>query len=720
MPWPTPQDYNEAIQNPHLNFDDPELKAGQPALNALGLPRPITGQFASVYRMQCGHREWAIRCFLREFHDQQQRYTAISQHLTTAQLPYTVTFAFLPQGIKVRGQWYPILKMEWVQGDSLTTYIQKHLGNPATLLILADRWIAMMRALRQHGIAHGDLQHGNVLVVNGDFRLVDYDGMYVPALQGRQSHELGHRHYQHPQRTATDFGPFLDNFSAWVIYVSLMMLSIDPSLWQRLDAGEEHLLFRREDFESPRSSQPLSMLQRLQDSKAQSIISHFASLLYLDFSEIPPLDQLSLPSLSPTTAPETSPWWKDFSTSEKPLPAHALPQQGALPGYGSPWLLDHLELTPPVYLSGSVAFERVIMAFIVTVMSAVVYGTAIGLLLPYETLSAVTAALISTLVFLRYRFQSLPEIQQKRMARAELQRVQAELAESESNFRQLAGDKSRLDQDEKRRIDELVTRQHDSDKNERRDIESIDRKMQNTLALLNSQQQSLDRAEFYEIAQALQVLQNQSYTASLTSYALSNTSIPGIGSALKKRLSAQGIRTAADIVNIHVVPTGWGRHIHETAYIEVVGGRKVHVEGIGATKASALLAWRQRVQAQLASQAPQSLPPAHEAAIKAQYRAQRQSLEMQMSKTKQEAQQNKEKVREKSQRDRDALTKQLQNVRDQFAQRRLTLDQTLQQNNFAEKHWTLERAKRQLQAYDHATFAAYLKRIFCLQLKHFG
>ena len=309
--------------------------------------------------------------------------------------------------------------------------------------------------------------------------------------------------------------------------------------------------------------------------------------------------------------------------------------------------LDHIELTPPVYLSGSVIWERGVLAFVVAVMSALVYGTAIGLLLPYETLSAVTAVLISTSLFLLFNFQSLPEIQQKRRVRAELQSIQAERAKSERNSRQLAVDKSRLDQDEKRQVDELATKQHDGDKNERRDSETIDREMQNTLAHLNSQHQSVDQAESREIAQALQVLRNQSYTASLTSYDLSNARIPGIGSKLKKRLSAQGIRTAADIVNIHVVPTGWGRDVHETAYIEVVGGRKVHVEGIGSTKASALLAWRQRVQAQLGSQVPQSLPSAQEAAIKAQYRAQRQSLEMQMLKTKQEAQQNKEKVREK-------------------------------------------------------------------------
>jgi len=301
-----------------------------------------------------------------------------------------------------------------------------------------------------------------------------------------------------------------------------------------------------------------------------------------------------------------------------------------------------------------------------------------------------------------------------------LQCVQAELAKGESNARQLAIEKSRLNQDEKSQVDKLTTQQHDCDKHERRDIETIDREIQYALAYLNAQHQSLDQAEAHEIAQALQVLRNQSYTASLTNYALSNASIPGIGSELKKRLSAQGIRTAADIVNIHIVPTGWGRRVHETAYIEVVGGRKVHVEGIGATKASALLAWRQRVQAQLGSQAPQSLPPAQEVVIKAKYRTQRQSLEMQTVKTKQEAQQKKEKIREKSQRDREALTKLLQSLRNQFAQSRLALDQKLQQNNASEKHWTLERAKRQLQAYHHANFAAYLRRILCLQPKRRG
>ena len=240
MSWPTAPDYNESIQSPHLNFNDPELKGGSVETTALGLPRPFSGGFASVYKVSCGHREWAVRCFLREFIDQQQRYEAISKHLSAAKLPYMVGFDFLSQGIKVRGKWYPILKMEWVKGELLHKYIKRNLHNPSALMCLANHWVAMLKALQAANIAHGDLQHGNVLITNGNLRLIDYDGIYVPALAGQSSHEVGHRNYQHPQRTQFDFGPTIDNFAAWVIYISLLALrkhlktkSSNNMLWLR-------------------------------------------------------------------------------------------------------------------------------------------------------------------------------------------------------------------------------------------------------------------------------------------------------------------------------------------------------------------------------------------------------------------------------------------------------------------------------------------------------
>ena len=49
MPWPLSQDYNVAVQNPNSSFADKELRGGNAAVNALGLPLPRSGNFADVY-----------------------------------------------------------------------------------------------------------------------------------------------------------------------------------------------------------------------------------------------------------------------------------------------------------------------------------------------------------------------------------------------------------------------------------------------------------------------------------------------------------------------------------------------------------------------------------------------------------------------------------------------------------------------------------------------
>jgi predicted Ser/Thr protein kinase len=183
MSWPTITDYQEVIQNPHLCFADPELQQGSPLLDPLGLPKPITGGFASVYQMICNGRKYAIRCFLRYNPDQKQRYAKISSYLQQVDLPYMVVFKFLTQGIKVRGQWYPILKMDWIDGEPLNSYVEKNLKNPKVIRDLAQKFVKLIFDLERSKIAHGDLQHGNILIANGDFRLIDYDGMYVPDLK---------------------------------------------------------------------------------------------------------------------------------------------------------------------------------------------------------------------------------------------------------------------------------------------------------------------------------------------------------------------------------------------------------------------------------------------------------------------------------------------------------------------------------------------------------
>src|SRR2546430_17155528 len=78
-------------------------------------------------------------------------------------------------------------------------------------------------------------------------QLVDYDGMWVPALSGRDATEIGHRAYQHPERSGQDYGQEIDRFSALVIYLSLAALERDATLWERFHTGD-NLIFVREDF----------------------------------------------------------------------------------------------------------------------------------------------------------------------------------------------------------------------------------------------------------------------------------------------------------------------------------------------------------------------------------------------------------------------------------------------------------------------------------------
>lgn len=292
MAWPTPQDYNEAVQNPHLNFSDAELRVGELELTAMGLPRVASGSFASVYRVTTGKRDVAVRCFLYNISDQQRRYAAISEFLRQDDLDCTVDFDYVPQGVRVQGTWYPVLKMEWVSGMTLDAWMRANLESSGAVARLRDSFKDMVMQMRRDGIAHGDLQHGNLIVkADGGIRLVDYDGLFVPALAGMESNETGHRNYQHPLRTKEHFGPYLDNFSAWSIFTSLFCLSRDPSLMQKVKGGDESLLFRQYDYKNPTRSRTFAVLEEHDDPEIRGIARKFRSLLGLAPDMVPYIDE---------------------------------------------------------------------------------------------------------------------------------------------------------------------------------------------------------------------------------------------------------------------------------------------------------------------------------------------------------------------------------------------------------------------------------------------
>ncbi len=719
MAWPTALDYRDAIQNPNICFDDIELKKGTPVTDKMGLPKPDSGAFASVYRIKHGRNDWAVKCFLRELSDQQQRYIAISQHLSANKLPYIVGFEYLKLGIKIHGQWYPIVKMEWVQGESLNNYIRQNIRNPSILLHLANRWIEMIKALQHAHIAHGDLQHGNILVSNGDFRLIDYDGMYVPTLSGKPSHELGHRNYQHPLRSEHDFDEYIDNFSTWVIYTSLIALSIDPNLWDRVDAGEENLLFRKEDFEQPESSVIMSLLRQNPDKSIQSLFSVMKSIIYTDLLNIPSLGNMkaiqpSSISVSNSTLPE---WVKPYinSTNNKQPHNTSIEQEET----DLSWLLDNIESESILHIQSSSCLpEYIAISVTVTCIASALIIHTIGILSLYS-ICGIGGEIAVFSMFLLRRYRRLPEVIKKRTVLKNKENVQKDIRQNTEKIKFLCNKKEKIYEDEEKRLNEVMEMQRKCTQSEKDEISIVDKELYSNLAQLNTQLRDIDNSEVNELASALVDFQNQFIYSKLQSYDIARARIPGIGDAMKSRLTCAGVKTAGDIINVHIFNSWRSGYSNEVTYIEIVGRGKIHIDGIGPAKANAILSWKKGLETKMRSNMPQKLDQMRINSIKYKYQSQKSAIEQQITILKQGSDYKKTKIRQKFSKELDSLNRNIIDIKNQSLKSCQDIDRTIDESRkiLSSKNWTLAKYQKELSCYKNINFIKYLKHIVS-SLKH--
>ncbi|MBV9923941.1 MAG: hypothetical protein JOZ96_02800 [Acidobacteria bacterium] len=293
--WPSARNYAEAVQCPLVCFEEPSLKRMLPAVDRLGMPLVTSGQFAYVFKLNpgdAGGETLAVRCFRGFLGDREERYRALDAHLNAHRIGALPRFKYLPKGILVAGRRYPVLVMEWVEGPTLDVYLDEAVGRREALLHLADEWVRLVAALREAEVAHGDLQHGNIIVEGGRLRLVDLDGMYVPALQGFKASEVGHQHYQHPARDVAHFSADTDNFSALVVYLSLISLAERPELWG--EHHDENLLFTRADFADPAASALFPKIEALGEEHAR-LAEALKAACTSDPESAPPLTELVEP-----------------------------------------------------------------------------------------------------------------------------------------------------------------------------------------------------------------------------------------------------------------------------------------------------------------------------------------------------------------------------------------------------------------------------------------
>ncbi|RPI28241.1 MAG: protein kinase family protein [Acidobacteria bacterium] len=277
--WPSRDDYQNAVLHPKRNLKDPRLHAAQVETNlrmgALKLPSPRSGNFGAVYKFTNQREAYALKVFDKAQPDRHLRYRLIDEHLhRSPKSPHLVSFDYDEGGIQINGRWYPTLLMEWAEGQLLDHYLDETLTRRGRLDngALCSAWVLLVQNLGQQRIAHGDLQHGNILVMpDGFLKLVDYDGMFVPAMRQHDltAAEIGLPAYQHPKRDRGYFDERLDHFAALVILLSLACL--DRGLWRRYHTDDNCLVVREPDLRRPRQSALFTELAQSPDAPVRRL-----------------------------------------------------------------------------------------------------------------------------------------------------------------------------------------------------------------------------------------------------------------------------------------------------------------------------------------------------------------------------------------------------------------------------------------------------------------
>jgi hypothetical protein len=296
--WPTGASFSQSLDAPSFAFKDSDWKQAEIAHNKHGKVM-MSGRFATVFKATLpGNKTWAARVFTSRSKDRQNRYMEISQYVNpvSADSPF-VEFEYLQEGIRnvKDGKRYPFMPMAWVEGVTMFEWLTKQCqaNNTAQLQAALPKWAAVMTYLKEHDIAHGDLQQGNVMFTDNDeIKLVDYDGMCVPALQGLDALEAGVVPYQHPSRGIdTKLDCTLDHQSSIFIYVAMAALAEAPNLWQQfvLDQDYEKLLFTQADLESPANSALFRAL-KTQAPDAYQMSLELAELYNGDIANVPALE----------------------------------------------------------------------------------------------------------------------------------------------------------------------------------------------------------------------------------------------------------------------------------------------------------------------------------------------------------------------------------------------------------------------------------------------
>ena len=280
MQYPLISEYVKAIQDAGDNLE--QLAYLTPVLDDHGEPYRSSGAFAVVFKMQdkSSGKYYALKCFTEEQQGRAEAYRQIADELDLLDSPYITSVKYMEKELFVDSQCeedeFPVLLMDWVEGETMETYIAANYTDTHAMSMLCYRFCKMAAWLRSQSFAHGDIKPDNIMVrPDGTLTLVDYDGMFVPAMKGQKSPTIGTKDFSHPLRTINDFDETIDDFALASIALSLKAISLDPSLLQTYGASDR-LLFSAADYTDLSKSNTFTALQGLlADEEAITLMSMF-------------------------------------------------------------------------------------------------------------------------------------------------------------------------------------------------------------------------------------------------------------------------------------------------------------------------------------------------------------------------------------------------------------------------------------------------------------
>ena len=280
MQYPLISEYLAAIREAKDNLD--KLSHLVPVMDKYGEPYRSSGAFAVVFKMkdeQTG-KCYALKCFTEEQEGRAEAYHKIAEELEFVDSSYITSVKYLEKELFVdsncENEEFPVLLMDWIEGETMETYIADNYTDNYAMSMLCYRFCKMAAWLRSQSFAHGDIKPDNIMVrPDGTLTLVDYDGMFVPAMKGQKSPTIGTKDFSHPLRTIDDFDETIDDFALASIALSLKAISLDPSLLQNYGASDR-LLFSAADYLDLSKSNTFTALQGLlADEEARTLMSMF-------------------------------------------------------------------------------------------------------------------------------------------------------------------------------------------------------------------------------------------------------------------------------------------------------------------------------------------------------------------------------------------------------------------------------------------------------------